>query len=175
MRFSTIFAILAAILLIGLITSFLLPSGNVEPRTAPRVKSASNLRQIGQAIYLYTQDNRGRFPDTFQDILLNEDIGSEAFVSPLRNETRAVGATTQAVADDLVAGGHLSYVYLGRGLSTETATPNTIIAYEIPVDSASGANLLFGDFHVSFEDAAWMARLISRADAGQFPVTMPSN
>jgi prepilin-type processing-associated H-X9-DG protein len=87
----------------------------------------------------------------------------------------ATGPTTQAVADQLVAGNHLSYVYLGRGLSLTSVTPTTIVAYEIPLDSNSGANLLFGDGHVEFDDAAFISKVIGKAAAGQFPVTIPTN
>src|SRR5579871_6144160 len=68
----------------------LLPSTGPHA-TSPRVQSASNLRQIGQAILLYTNDLGGKYPDTFGDILLNEDLTSGVFVSPLSNDTPAVG------------------------------------------------------------------------------------
>jgi hypothetical protein len=47
-------------LALGAAVTLFLPSLNREPNTAPRVKSMSNLRQIGQAILLYTQDYEGR-------------------------------------------------------------------------------------------------------------------
>ena len=75
----------------------------------------------------------------------------------------------------MATGGHVSYVYLGRGLSVASATPATIVAYEIPVDSNAGANVLFGDGHVEFDDAAYMSKVIGKAAVGQFPVTMPAN
>jgi prepilin-type processing-associated H-X9-DG protein len=174
-RFTWAFGLLAFILFLGFVATLFLPSLNQEPRTAPRVKSASNLRQIGQAIFLYTQDSHGQYPDTFQALLLNEDITSAVFVSPTRSETPADGPTTQAIADELAAGGHVSYVYLGRGLSVASVTPTTIVAYEIPNDSNAGANVLFGDGHVEFEDAVYMSKVISRVAVGQFPVTMPAN
>ena len=36
--------------------------------TSNRVKCASNLRQIGQAILLYSNDNKGAYPRTLADI-----------------------------------------------------------------------------------------------------------
>lgn len=175
MRPLSIIAIPCLVLLLGLSAYFLMPPSIGSHPTSPRGRSASNLREIGQAILLYSNDHNGKYPDTFQDILLNEDITSDVFVSPLRNETPAVGPTTQAVADQLIAGGHLSYVYLGRGLSTITANPDTIVAYELPIDSSSGGNVLFGDLHVEFEDATWMTKLIDRLKSGQLPVTIPAN
>lgn len=160
-------------LFVLLLATFFLPSRNGS-RSAPRVKSAANLRQIGQAILLYTKDFHGQYPDSFQAILVNEDITSSVFVSPLRSETPADGATTQAIAGQLDAGGHVSYVYLGRGLSTSTVTPNTVVAYELPANSGEGANILFGDGHVEFFDGAFVDNIIGKVSTGEFPVTMPS-
>jgi prepilin-type processing-associated H-X9-DG protein len=164
--------LLVVALLAGLGT-FFLPSLNKEPNTAPRVKSASNLRQIGQAILLYTQDFNGQYPDSFGAILLNEDITSSVFVSPSRSETPANGPTTQAVADQLADSTHVSYVYLGRGFTTKTVKPDDIIAYELPAQPNGGANILFGDGHVEFDDGTVLAKIMGRANCGIWPVTMP--
>ena len=143
--------------------------------TANRVKSASNLRQIGQAILLYTNDHQGEYPDSFQTIFLNEDVTSWVFVSPSRAETPAIGSTTQATAGQMGAGGHLSYVYLGRGLSANTVSPNTIVAYEMIPSPGGGTNVLFGDGHVEWVGPATAAKIVSRAGTGQFPVTLPTD
>jgi len=156
-----------------LLISVLLPSTNYS-HIAPRVKSASNLRQIGQAILLYCNDNQGEYPDSLQTLLLNEDITSIVFVSPLRSETAAVGPTTQAIAAQLGSGNHVSYVYLGRGLSQSTATPNMVVAYEMLAQPGSGTNVLFGDGHVEFVGPVTAAKIIGSSATGMFPVTLPS-
>jgi prepilin-type processing-associated H-X9-DG protein len=134
--------------------------------------SASNLRQIGQAILLYCNDHGGVYPDSFQTILLNEDMTGDEFVSPLTSDTPAQGATAQAAADQLAVGGHLSYVYLGRGLNAKTVTPDTIVAYEKLPASSNGANVLFGDGHAEWLNGATVAKIVDRAAAGEFPVKM---
>ena len=50
-----------SILMTGCMISILLPSLNRARETANRVKCASNLRQIGQALLLYSNDNRGAY------------------------------------------------------------------------------------------------------------------
>jgi prepilin-type processing-associated H-X9-DG protein len=144
-----------------------------HPESGLGIKSAANLRSIGQAILMYCNDNNGEYPDSFQTLLISEDITSAIFLSPWTDDTPADGPTAQATADQLTAGGHLSYIYLGRGLNAKTVTPETIVAYE-PPPPGHRANALFGDGHVDQIEAADLAKIIARANSGLRPVTMPS-
>lgn len=152
-----------------LMVSILVPSLSRARETAQRVQCASNMRQIGMAILLYTNENRGEYPPKLEDLLLTQDINSLVFVCPSTNDTAAPGATGPAQAPNLSTGGHLSYVYVGAGLTNSTSA-ETIILYEPMTNhGGDGMNVLYGDGHVEFQTQAEAARLITELNAGHNP------
>ena len=156
----TIAAVFAVLLLIV---------GSYGRSIANRVICGSNLRQIGQAISLYANENQGRYPDKIGD-LMDQDITTAVFICPASNDTDAVpGPTTQASSANVHAGGHLSYIYLGKGLiGTQPAT--VVIAYEpLTNHNNPGMNVLFGDGHVEFFHVPAATTLIAELNAGQNP------
>src|SRR5205823_6456516 len=114
-----------------------------------RVNCAANLRQIGLAIVVYSNRNHGEYPDTFGRLVLSGDITNEVFVCWSTNDTRSAAPTTRAQAAEIDAGKHVSYIYLGRGMNSQTITTDTVVACE-PLSNHGGAgmNVLFGDGHV---------------------------
>jgi hypothetical protein len=163
--------VLAVIIMLGVIVVW----GSLVPGPVSRpinnvAKSAYNLRMIGQAIAQYAKTYHGEYPDSFQTLFLHEDLDSGQFINPASNDTPATGPTTQAIADQLVAGGHLSYLYVGRGLNAASVKQNTVIAYEVLQTPGDGGNVLFPDADVEYFDhvrfTAITARLTTRRTVG---------
>jgi len=63
-RAFTLIELLVVIAIIALLLAILLPSMNLARMHAKRLASASNMRQIGLALQMYADDNRGFFPET---------------------------------------------------------------------------------------------------------------
>src|SRR5438132_3089961 len=63
----TLVELLVVIGIIALLISILHPALNTAKERANRVKCSSNLRQIGQGLLLYANDNKGIYPRTPAD------------------------------------------------------------------------------------------------------------
>ena len=112
-----------------------------------QVKSASNLRQIGQAMLLYANENKGKYPPKFGDLLLTQDITVDVFVDP-QTRNRAPRAKPQKEQADWVNQSS-DYEYLGAG-KNNTTPANVILAHEKIRPGVPGINMLFGDGHVEW-------------------------
>lgn len=156
-----------------LVLSLILPAINPPHKNFGRGKCASNLHQIGLGIFLYCNDNNGQYPDSFQTILLNEQIEAATFTCPLGNETPSTAPTIEERASDMAKPGFVSYNYLGKGLTDKTVLPNQIIAYEPLANHGDGINVLLGDGHAEFVSVARAKKIISDARAGKNPVLLP--
>jgi len=158
--------VVAAVLLIGA-ASVLLPSMCKAGETANRAKCASNLHQIGLAISLYARENGGIYPDSFATMMIAEGLTPAVFVCPSSNDEAAGGDSPAQMAGNLTGKPHhLSYVYLGKTLTSATVRDDTVVAYEHPENHQDGGmNILFGDGHAEWYPMANAKLLIAKSTA----------
>lgn len=150
--------------------SIMLPALNRAREQANRVKCASNMRQIGLAIMMYSnQERNGAFPDSFDKVVKAGFVNNgDVFVCPSSNDTDA-GNTTQQIIAGLHGSGHDSYTYIGSGIDNK-ADGNTVVLYEPPGNHRpDGGNFLFADGHVEFLPKPRAQKIIAEIQAGQNP------
>lgn len=152
-----------------LLAFLLMPSESYPREAAQRVNCASHMRQIGQAILLYAMDNQGQFPPRLEEAFLTQQISAVIFVCPSSSDTEAPGGTLQAQAANLSTPGHMSYVYLGKGMTTTTKADAIVLYEPLTNHGNDGANFLFADGHVEFASAPIAQKMIDAIKAGQNP------
>jgi prepilin-type processing-associated H-X9-DG protein len=142
----------------------------------PRAREQAHLKRchkqlqaIGQAMMLYANENRGSFPGDLKRVIITQDITSSIFICPSSNDTRAQGENLQAIARDLLAGGHCSYVYVGNSSLHWSMPENLVLAYELPGHHPTGSHILFGDLHVELVSPATTEKMLAELKTGHNP------
>jgi len=120
---------LAAVAVVALAVSILLPSLARARELAKRAVSAANLRGIGQGCHIYANDQDGKFPESL-DALIDAGIITRATLNSPRDRE-----------------GNVSYVYISGQTVKEDV--RNILAYE-RIIGKEGTNVLFLDGHVQW-------------------------
>jgi len=179
------FAVVVGI--IALLISVLLPGLCRSREGANRIKCASNMKQIGLAAIMWAHDHGGKFPDDLDAIATRYDLPPAMFNCPSSADSPAQGATAALMLEDLHKPGHLSYVYIGKGLTTESPADSVVI-YELPHNHnagdmsvtsefkdkpmTDGMNVLFADGHVEWITPQDAEALLKRIRDGESPARL---
>lgn len=137
----------AAVLLVLYVA--LMPSINRARETSRRAACVGNLQQIGVALQIYANRAAGRFPDSLDPLVLDGTLRAAALVCPSSDDTVAPGVTLPEQLAEIAGGGHLSYVYIGRGL-TITAVRQPIVYEPLHHHHPAGIHVLYTDGTVQF-------------------------
>ncbi|MFI5379283.1 MAG: hypothetical protein ACHRHE_08300 [Tepidisphaerales bacterium] len=132
----------------GMMAGMMMPALGSAKERGNRVKCAANLRQIGQGVQLYQNDNK-KYPATLGD-LLDEDMPAEAFICP--DSGKAIPADIARDKKKLAAWANANSDYVYLGATMKAADPaERILAYEkLENHDGEGVNILYNDGHVEW-------------------------
>jgi prepilin-type processing-associated H-X9-DG protein len=133
----------------AMMVSVLLPSLNRAREQANRVKSASNLRQMGQAIQMYANENKGKFPEEIGQLPATQDLTADVFVNPRKGSDPPPPDAMRGEAAAAWVRENSDYGYLGTGKDVR-ADSGVVVAFEKPHGLSDGINILFADGRVEF-------------------------
>jgi prepilin-type processing-associated H-X9-DG protein len=133
-----VITVLAVVAILAVLGAMLLPALAKAKQKAQRISSANNLKQIGLAVRLFSQDNNDRLPASFEE---------------MKNELN-----TDKITYDPQSGQR--YTYLGNGLYQGQLKPESVLAFSPIVDGA--CSVLFADGHVDNMSAAQFGELSQR-------------
>lgn len=125
-----------------------IPSLTAADDAEDRTKSLNNLRQIAQGLLAYAADNKDNFPPDLATLVKAQHITDDMLKSPFGPAKNG---------KDIV---YLHYT----GLSTKTATPDTIVAYDAAAaELEDGAAVLYGDGRTDWLEPAAFKKAIEEA------------
>jgi hypothetical protein len=149
-------------------------STQVDGHLVSRMMSqcSSNLRAVGDALLVYANGHAGRYPANLQDLCAGPSgLTADLLICPATMEEPSWSRVPLPKATELVAHGHLSYVYLGKGLGLD-APPDAVLAYE-PLSNHQRywrtASVLYASGHVEQLHEQEARKLISELESGHNP------
>jgi prepilin-type processing-associated H-X9-DG protein len=136
--------------------------------TASRVRSASNLRQVGQGLLMYAGDHKGWLPPAVTDVA-RYGLPHYTFASPRTSTAMPRGELSPIEGSAWIR--HLEdYVFFHLGERMLRLGREDVLGYENPDRVNGPITVLFADGHVEFVERAAAAALIGFPDA---PPTNP--
>ena len=168
--------VLAAFWVVGGLAVYYRLTG-IDPHILTRANNRceGNLKDLNEFLLMYVNTHAGRYPDQLDELLEPNRFGSgappELFIAPFSTDTPATGPTTRALAAQVSAGGHCSYIYLGKGL-TATCPPTTVLLYELLSNhekNIKGIHVLYADGHIAFLPARQATNLIIELQSAHNP------
>jgi len=132
-----------------------------------RVKCASNVRQIGQALLDYCNSSFGPYPPDLGTLVKTQNISVSYFLCPSMPGGSSLPSNLDQMTIDQKAdwvNQHADVIYLGAGLMAG-APPETIVLYEKHDERNSPPDGSFDDYEVQMLFADGHVEAVPSADA----------
>jgi prepilin-type processing-associated H-X9-DG protein len=126
------------------------------------IESQARLRQMFQAMNIYSREFRSLYPPDFGTLYQTQQgLTPETFINP-RGTT--VPPPAGATEEEKVAWINAStdYVFRAAGRNSNRYNADEVVVYENPAGMSTGINLVFGDGHVEFREMRWALEAIAR-------------
>jgi hypothetical protein len=126
---------------------------------------------LGQAMFLYANENKGYLPSRLEDLILTQDVPGFIFVCPSSNDAPAKGNSLEEMAADFAKPGHHSYLRAPPvdRMKLESYMQPFILMYEPMENHSDGFHVVDNVGQVEFISGPNAAKVLAELRTGQNP------
>ena len=141
----------------------------LPPKTVVEVRCSDHFHKIENALTLHAARNQGAYPDDLATLVENNLLDPAELICPKTTDTKAVGQSREQIAQRIRRGGHSSYVYAGKGLTTKSPAECVLLYEKLTPHREEGITVLFVDGRVEKIGSVEGNKAMTRLSAGQNP------